>query len=144
MSIKLYIDRNLQVSRQSNEEVQVKRAVSRPYMEVEPIHESGTELSVITRYDPYKKNWLGSVYKPLTLNKHSMTCVFMWSKWLRSTFCSLKTTVQVLPSPLAGPLNWVLRGSRAMFPTSLVSGIIRLEWYALEKDRKSCCHISFS
>lgn len=56
MSIKLYIDRNLQVSRQSNEEVQVKRAVSRPYMEVEPIHESGTELSVITRYDPYKKN----------------------------------------------------------------------------------------
>lgn len=34
------------------------------------------------------------------------------------------------PSPLAGPLNWVLMGSRAMFPTSLVSGIIRLEWYA--------------
>lgn len=35
-----------------------------------------------------------------------------------------------LPSPLAGPLNWVLMGSKAMFPTSLVSGIIRLEWYA--------------
>lgn len=34
------------------------------------------------------------------------------------------------PSPLAGPLNWVLMGSRAMFPTSLVSGAIRLEWYA--------------
>lgn len=78
------------MSRQSNEEVQVKRAVSRPYMEVKPIHESGTELSVITRYDPYEKNWLKPVNKPWTLNKHSMTCVFKWSKWVGSTFCSLK------------------------------------------------------
>lgn len=35
---------------------------------------------------------------------------------------------QVLPSPRAGPLNWVLMGSRAMFPTSLVSGSIMAEW----------------
>lgn len=42
-----------------------------------------------------------------------------------------------LPSPRAGPLNWVLRGSRAMFPTSLVSGIIRFEWYALKERHRT-------
>lgn len=41
---------------------------------------------------------------------------------------SPQTQAGVLPSPRAGPLNWVLRGSRAMFPTSLVSASIMLEW----------------
>ena len=44
--------------------------------------------------------------------------------------CSSKNILSLA----AGPLNCVLSGSSAMFPTSLVSESIRPEWYAYAKQ----------